>query len=107
MNLDLAEATLPEDYASPAERQKAQQQVDQLHPDFARLPPREHRADSDYANSDAGGSEAGDDDARNALLEAIAGLKLPDPERYVRAIMQADGIVSARHRPLCASRMLC
>lgn len=93
VNLDLAEANLPEDYAAPQAQLKAQQQLDQLHPDFARLPQRDQ---NDYAQSDAGNSDVGDDDARNALLDAIAGLKLPDPERYVRAILQADGIVSLR-----------
>lgn len=98
VNLDLAEADLPQPSALRDQDSQTQQdqQTAQLNSDLARLPLRDPEAihPTGHVHNNPGGIGDEDDEAaRSALLDAISNLKLPDPERYVRAILAADGLV--------------
>lgn len=97
VNLDLAEADLPNPSAlrDHAEQSTNEQRTQDVNADLAKLDLRDPEAihPEGHVHNDPEDGNGIDDEARAALLDAIAGLKLPDPERYLRAIMKADGIV--------------
>jgi tryptophanyl-tRNA synthetase len=65
--------------------QKKEQDLQKLNAQLSDMPLKDPEA------LDPKEEELEAEDAREALQEAISGLALPDPERYMRANMRADG----------------